>query len=38
MARSFYDDSKRVSNTRIKQELGYQLKYPNYRLGLRSLL
>jgi nucleoside-diphosphate-sugar epimerase len=38
MARSFYEDSKRVSNTRIKQELGYQLKYPNYRLGLRSLL
>ena len=38
MARSFYDDSKRVSNTRIKQELGYQLKYPNYRFGLRSLL
>jgi nucleoside-diphosphate-sugar epimerase len=38
MARSFYDDSKRVSNARIKQELGYQLKYPNYRLGLRALL
>jgi nucleoside-diphosphate-sugar epimerase len=38
MARSFYDDSKRVSNTRIKQELGYVLKYPNYRLGLKSLL
>ncbi len=38
MARSFYDDSKRVSNTRIKQELGYALKYPNYRVGLRALL
>jgi len=38
MARSFYDDSKRVSNTRIKQELGYELKYPNYKLGLQSLL
>jgi len=38
MARSFYDDSKRVSNTRIKQELGYLLKHPNYRLGLQSLL
>ena len=38
MARSFYDDSKRVSNTRIKNELGVVLKYPNYRLGLKSLL
>ena len=38
MARSFYDDSKRVSNERIKSELGYVLKYPNYRFGLKSLL
>ena len=38
MARSFYDDSKRVSNLRIKQELGYVLKYPNYRAGLKALL
>ena len=38
MARSFYADSKRVSNTRIKTELGYQLKYPNYRAGLTALL
>ena len=38
MARSFYDDSKRVSNARVKDELGYQLKYPNYRVGLRALL
>ena len=38
MARSFYDDSKRVSNERVKAELGYKLKYPNYRAGLRSLL
>ena len=38
MARSFYDDSKRVSNARIKAELGYELKYPNYRVGLKSLL
>ncbi len=38
MARSFYDDSKRVSNERVKAELGYQLKYPNYRVGLKSLL
>jgi nucleoside-diphosphate-sugar epimerase len=38
MARSFYADSKRVSNARIKQELGYHLKYPNYKIGLKSLL
>ena len=38
MARSFYDDSKRVSNARVKAELGVALKYPNYRVGLRALL
>ncbi len=38
MARSFYADSKRVSNARIKNELGYVLKYPNYRFGLKALL
>ena len=38
MARSFYADSKKVSNKRIKTELGYRLIYPNYRDGLRALL
>jgi nucleoside-diphosphate-sugar epimerase len=38
MAKSFYADSKRVSNTRIKTELGYRLIYPNYRDGLRAIL
>jgi nucleoside-diphosphate-sugar epimerase len=38
MARSFYDDNKRVRNDRIKTELGVQLKYPSYRDGLRALL
>jgi nucleoside-diphosphate-sugar epimerase len=37
MARSFYADSKRVSNARIKTELGYKLLYPNYRSGLMAL-
>lgn len=37
MARSFYADSKRVSNRRIKQELGVTLAYPSYREGLRAL-
>lgn len=38
MAKSFYADSKRVSNKRIKAELGYRLIYPNYRDGLRAIL
>jgi nucleoside-diphosphate-sugar epimerase len=37
MAKSFYADSKRVSNKRMKNELGYQLLYPNYREGLSAL-
>lgn len=38
MARSFYDDSKRVSNAKIKSELGISLMYPTYREGLAALL
>lgn len=38
MARSFYDDSKRVSNGLIKAELGVKLRYPNYRAGLAAIL
>ncbi len=38
MARSFYADSKRVSNALVKHELGYHFKYPNYRTGLTALL
>ena len=38
MARSFYDDNKRVSNRRIKDELGIRLRYPSYRDGLQALL
>jgi nucleoside-diphosphate-sugar epimerase len=38
MAKSFYADSKKVSNRRLKIELGYKLLYPNYRDGLRALL
>ncbi len=38
MAKSFYADSKRVSNARIKSELGYEMKYPSYRVGLKALL
>ncbi len=37
MARSFYADSKRVSNARLKQELGVRLRYPSYREGLAEI-
>lgn len=37
MARSFYADSKRVSNARIRTELGVSLGYPSYREGLSAL-
>ena len=38
MARSFYAESKKVRNDRIKQELGVSLRYPDYRAGLAALL
>lgn len=38
MARSFYAESKKVSNRRILDELGITLKYPDYRSGLKALL
>jgi hypothetical protein len=37
MALSFYGESKRVKNARLKGELGVRLRYPNYRDGLRAL-
>lgn len=37
MARSFYLESKRVRNSRIKTELGVALAYPDYRSGLAAL-
>lgn len=38
MARSFYSESKRVSNRRIKDDLGVTLLHPDYRSGLRAVL
>jgi nucleoside-diphosphate-sugar epimerase len=38
LARSFYDDNKRVSNARMKAELGVALRYPTYREGLSAIL
>ncbi len=36
MAKSFWTDNRRVKNDRIKNSLGYKLKYPSYREGLRA--
>ena len=38
MARSFYAESKRVRNDRIRRDLGVRLIHPDYRSGLRALL
>jgi nucleoside-diphosphate-sugar epimerase len=38
MARSFYSESKRTRNARIKDELGVRLLYPDYPQGLAALL
>ena len=37
MMRSFYGESKKVRNNRIKRELGVVLKYPTYRVALDAL-
>lgn len=37
MARSFYSDSKRVRNERMKEELGVKLLYPDYKSALHAL-
>ncbi|KKB08357.1 hypothetical protein VE26_15340 [Devosia chinhatensis] len=38
MQRSFYRDNKRVSNRAIKQALGIEMLFPNYRAGLAQVL
>ena len=38
MARSFYSETKYIINQKIKEKLGLELKYPNYKLGLRDIL
>ena len=37
MALSFYGESKRVRNDKLKRELGVALRYPTYREGLAAL-
>ena len=37
MARAFYAENRRVSNTKAKRVLGWRPRYPDYRFGLRAL-
>jgi nucleoside-diphosphate-sugar epimerase len=37
MAASFYAENKRVANARLKEALGYTLRYPTYREGLAAI-
>jgi nucleoside-diphosphate-sugar epimerase len=37
MARSFYSESRRVRNEKLKRELGVVLRYPTYREGLKAI-
>ena len=36
-ARAFYDENRRVANTRAKRVLGWSPRYPTYREGLAAL-
>ena len=38
MARSFYADNRRVSNARIKDELGVRLAFPTYRAAIDAAI
>lgn len=38
MARSFYAESKKVSNEKMKRDLDVKLIYPDYKTGLKALL
>ena len=38
MLANFYANCRRVDNTRLKSELGVNLKFPTYRHGLRNIL
>jgi nucleoside-diphosphate-sugar epimerase len=37
MARSFYDDNRRIDVGKLRRELGYRWLHPSYRDGLRAL-
>lgn len=38
MARSFYTETKRISNKRARTNLNWQPAFPNYKIGLKAIL
>ena len=38
MLKSFYRDSKKVSNKKLKKKLKFKLKYPTYKKGLSDFI
>ncbi len=38
MAKEFYNDNKRISNSKIKDKLHIKLKYPTFREGLKAMI
>ena len=38
MARSFYATSRKVDSSRIKDELGVEFLYPDYKSGMKAVL
>jgi hypothetical protein len=38
MMKEFYQDSKKVSNAKVKEFFNFKLRYPSYREGLLELL
>ena len=36
-AKAFYLESKKVSNKKLKEKLGYSLKFPTYKMGLKAI-
>ena len=37
-ARAFYSERRAIANGKMKRDLGYRLRYPSYREGLRACL
>ena len=37
MARSFYQEEKKVSNKKLKNEVGYQFAFPSFKEGLLAI-
>ena len=38
MGKTFWADNRRVRNDRIKKDLGVELAFPDYRVGMRAVL